>query len=390
MKNVLYILATILLFTSCKSIERMIESGNYDQALRYGVDKLKGKKNKKTKYVKGLEKAYRNLNLQDLENINKLKLIQGKNNLDRVVALYINMEKRQNYITPLVPLISEDGYEARIHTREYANLISLAMSEASNMHYELGIQNLTDAINTANKRKARKAYNHFIDAQQYIHNYKDTYEKKQEAYNLGQSIILIEPYIAGTNITFKHTEEVISYLDINRLNSKWEKFITNQSIEYDFVATLEVLNILPGKEVEHIKSYTETKEVIDGKIPVKDLNGLIVKDSIGNTIYTNKKELVTAYVEEIIREKIAHMNGKIVILDARTNSHIKSIPIDVTYNFEDYSCIVRGDERALDSNSKNRIKPYCNPFPTDFQMTSDLAHAYKDAAEEILSRQKFI
>jgi len=367
MKKIIYTLTAILLLASCKSIDKMIESGNYDQALRFGVDKLRGEKNKKTKYVKGLEKAYAKLNRQDMNEIKHLKLSGKRNNLDRIVDIYHNMERRQNYVMPLLPLISEDGYLADMKVIDYSGLIHKASIAASEKHYALGLKYLNTAKTTGNKSDARTAFNEFDDAQSYFSDFKDSHEFKQEAYELGQSRILVESYTKGSNIAFDHTLDIISQIDINRLNNKWEKFYLqdNGSILYDYV------------------------EIVDGQIPVKDQNGNVVKDTLGNILYADKIKEISAFISEVEREKIAHMAGRLVIIEAIDNIHINTIPINVTHEFRDYACTYQGDRRALTGPTRNRIKDICDPFPSDYEITSVMAYSYKTAAEDGLNKQHF-
>ena len=62
----------LLMLTSCVSMRETIESGNYDKAIDIAVSKLKGKKNKKDEYVKGLELAFVKANTRDLNTIDNL------------------------------------------------------------------------------------------------------------------------------------------------------------------------------------------------------------------------------------------------------------------------------------------------------------------------------
>lgn len=391
MKYTLYILTAIILLTSCRSIDKMIESGNYDQALRYGVDKLRGEKNKKTKYVKGLEKAYTKLNRRDLEQIKHLALQNNKNSMDRVVAIYINMEDRQNYVYPLMPLISEDGYPADFKLRDYAQLINNAKIEASDVHFNTAMNYLKIAQNNNDKLAARKAYNRFDDANTYFDNYKENYSLKRQAYELGQTHILIEPYVSGSNAAFYHTGEIISQLKINSLNTTWRKYYTDDlNLKIDYIATIEVAEIIPGKEVERYNSFTNTKEVTDGTKPLKDKKGVVKRDTMGNIIYTDRKIVVSANIEELIRVKTAQMSGKIVIVDANANRHISTIPLNAIYVFEDYSSTFRGDKRALTNEYNNRMKTNCDPFPTDYDMTTNLAYEFKKSAEAIIKNERLI
>jgi len=374
-----------MLISSCRSIDKMIESGNYDQAFRFGVDKLRGKKNKKTKYVRGIEKAYKKLNDRDLKDIRHHQVANSKYGLDRVVDIYQNMDIRQEYIIPLLPLVSEDGFVAEIEIRDYTNLILDAKNNAAEYHYAKALKLLETSRETFDKATARDAYNTILFVEDYFDNYKDSYQMKREAYELGTTNILVEPYVNGSNIVFDHTLDIISQINTNNMNTKWKKFHLHENSNWsiDLIATIEVDQIMPGKETERYNSFEQSKEIVDGTKPKKTKDG-IAKDSLGRKIYVNKYKTVTALIEELIREKSAYMNGRVVIVDALTNTHINTIPINVTHLFEDYSCNFSGDKRALSSKFNKRLKPSCNPFPTDYEMTTDLANIYRDIAEQNL------
>ncbi|MDF1696838.1 MAG: hypothetical protein P1U56_13435 [Saprospiraceae bacterium] len=391
MKKIIYILSTLLLLSSCKSIEKMVESGQYDKALRYGVDKLRGKENKKTKYVKALEKAYLKLNNQDLNEIRHLELSGKRNRYDRIVDIYDKMEKRQNYVMPLLPLISEDGYLAEVKIIDYTQLIYESSKTASETHYSNAIKHLELARRHNDKLEARRAYDLFEDAQFYFNDYKDSYELKNEAYELGQSRILVEQYTKGSNIAFEHTLDIISEINVSRLNSKWEKFYINDNgnTTYNYIATMEVTEIIPGIERERINTFTETKRIIDGQIPIKDRSGKVITDTLGNILYTDRLIDVSATISEIQREKIAQMNGRLVIIDALNNMHVNTVPINVTHEFNDYACTFQGDERALSEPTHKRIKVNVLQFPSDYEITTTMAYAYKTAAEDGLDRHYF-
>lgn len=361
----------------------MIESGNYDQAFRYGVDKLKGKKNKKTKYVRGLEKAYKKLNERDRSDIKHLTANRSRNSLDRIVDIYQNMMSRQEYVSPLIPLISKDGYVATLKIKDYSKLIANARKEAAEYHYEKATKLVQLAKDNYDKLTARRAYNEISRVEEYFDTYKDSYNIKREAYLLGVTNILVEPYVNGSNIVFDHTLNILSMINTNNLNTKWKKYHIQDSeeIEFDLIATIEVDQIMPGKEKERYNSFEQTKEIVVSKKPEKNKKGS-VKDTLGKVNYVNKLKRVSALVEELIREKSAYMNGRIVIVDAINSSLVNTIPISVTHVFEDYSCRFSGDRRALSKEFNKRLKAECSPFPTDYEMTTDLANVYRDIAEE--------
>ena len=380
----------VILFTSCKDINKLVEAGKYDEALRYGVDKLKGKKNKKTDYVIALEKAYAKLNDRDLNEIAHLSNTPKKYSFDRIVDIYIKMEARQNYVLPLLPLISEDGYVATIDIRNYPSIIHEAKLTAAEFHYNMTLGYMIDA-RSGNKSMARNAFHTIENIEYYIFNYKDTHSLKKEAYDLGQQHILLETYADGSNIAFDHAMDIISRINIEDMNTLWTKYHNvDDGKNYDYIVTIELNDILPGVEREKIRLYSETKEIVDKHIPSTDRSGKIHKDSLGNTIFVDVRKVVNAEIEEISRLKEAEMIGKIVVLNNKTNTHNKTTPIHINNVFDDTACILRGDERALSDITKSKIKSNPQHFPSDYDMTMNLAYSYKETVENLLKKERYI
>ena len=52
MRKLYFIVASFLIFVQCKSIDKFVEQGRYDEAFKLGIDKLAGKKDKVSKEAK--------------------------------------------------------------------------------------------------------------------------------------------------------------------------------------------------------------------------------------------------------------------------------------------------------------------------------------------------
>ena len=65
---------------SCKSIDKLVERGQYDEAIVLATKKLAGKKNKKTSYVRNLEKAFDKITSMDMDKINALDAVTNSYN----------------------------------------------------------------------------------------------------------------------------------------------------------------------------------------------------------------------------------------------------------------------------------------------------------------------
>jgi len=56
--KLLTLLIAAFLIVGCQTVEKLIDNGDYDQVIALAHKKLNGKKNKKEKYVKALERAF--------------------------------------------------------------------------------------------------------------------------------------------------------------------------------------------------------------------------------------------------------------------------------------------------------------------------------------------
>ena len=158
MKKIIYILSVILLASSCKNIEKMVEQGKYDEAIEYAAKKLHGEKNKKTKYVEALEEAYHKVTDQDMEKVKFLAASGYANKYDRMYDIFLKIENRQSSITPFLPLISEDGYVAHFKFVRTHEKLSEMADLAAEAHYKSAVVALADYDKYEDKTMARDAY----------------------------------------------------------------------------------------------------------------------------------------------------------------------------------------------------------------------------------------
>lgn len=116
-----------------------------------------------------------------------------------------------------------------------------------------------------------------------------------------------------------------------------------------------------------------------------DSNGNVQKDTLGNDIRTPRYAVVEARVTEIFREKNLELRAELELLNVEENLGLIE-PIIVRAVFEDYSCFVSGDRRALTERTRKRLKDYPAEFPTDFRLLLDTSNEVKRIFEREISR----
>ena len=385
MRTLLYTLAIVLLASSCRHLEKLVERGEYDEAIIYATRKLAGKKNKKTKHVQGLEEAFMRFNQRDLDKIAFLDGPSNPENWERITNVANAIDRRQSRIAPFLPLISKDGYEGYFEMVDIYKIKTKAQNGAAAFYYKEGKELLNIAINQSKKNYAKQAYYKFEQVLRTKENYEDTHILMQQAKELGVVHILIE--IDNNSYAYlpRELEYNLGAINIANSNNMWRAYHMSESERaFDYKAILELTQIDVSPERETITHHTDEKKVKDGWKYKKNKKGKFVLDTLGKKIKIDKFKTVVAHVTEVHREKATYIKGQMRFIDLSNNTLRTSIPLSVEAIFSDYASDFRGDRRAVCDKDHSRLKSNSVPFPEDLYMIADAADKLKyDFMEEV-------
>ncbi|MBP6446878.1 MAG: hypothetical protein KA341_08730 [Saprospiraceae bacterium] len=374
MKTLFYTLVLIAAFFSCRSVEKMVEKGEYERAFNYSISKLQGEKNKKTEYIKALEKAYFKLNSASAREIERLNAPAKPENWSKVLHLYHSMEDRQERLEPLLPLVSEDRYKATFDFKNYKNEISNAEENTCLYYYNNASELMEQTERTGDKVYAREAYDDLRKIDTYNRNYKDTDKLKERALKLGLNRIYVDIFNDLRDFQSNNIEQELRNLPVARLNDVWNEYSINfDKNNADYVLVIELNQTFFSPERERVNTYSESKEILVRKDKIKER-----RDSVDVWVEKEVYERVRADISEIFREKQSELRGRIKVLDTRTKEYIKIVPVNAFHNFNGYGCKYIGDERALTDATRKKIDNFCEIFPSDFDMAYDLAAVFKN------------
>lgn len=387
MKNLTYlsVMFVLLLASSCRSIEKMVDKGQYDEAIQLASKRMAGKKKKKTKHVKAVEEAFNKMTRRDMDRIATLMDEKRPENWDRIISIYNDIDRRQDKISPFLPLVSKDGYQAHFSFVKVDLRRKDAINKASEYHY-VRAESYMKVARRGSKKDARNAYDQLKKLNVYFKHYKDSESLRREAIDLGQTRILVDVENNSRAIIPNGFEREIMELDLAGMNSLWKTYYTkapaNKAIDFKAVLNIHTLDLSPEREV--VTNYIDEKEVKDGWEYVLDSSGNVLKDTLGNDVKQDRYVQIRAEVVEIYREKLAHIRGSLELRDARSKDLIRSEAIDVTALFEDWACTYRGDRRAIEDKRRKRLKNNPLPFPTDIDMVWQSAEELKLVFKENL------
>jgi len=296
---------------------------------------------------------------------------------EKIYHLGRDIQKREHLVAPLVPILKREGYAITVKLVKAAAIVNQAAAELASRHYNKA-EGMMALAYRGDKGAARAAYNHYNSAKHYDGNYKDVYEKKAEAYELG--IVKIQYCVINRANSFLPHAFVheLNRINTGQLNSKWEKYYVGENLadmDYHLQVNLENINI--GPEVIRERSFEQSKEIKNGFALMYDRAGKVVLDSLGNEVRVPKFKTVNAHVFETTQEKVAIVNAKVDLIDARRGAILDSDRLCERIDFNNCWVDIEGDKRALTTKIVNHANNRPVQFPSDRQMLLDIAHQMK-------------
>ncbi len=364
--TVTILIIVVMIASSCKSLEKLVDEGRYDEAIVLATKKLAGKKNKKTKHIRALEEAFQKINTHDLEYISFLKAKKDPANWAKIYAYGIEIAARQDKITPFLPLISKEGYVGSFELTDVRPILLEAGEGATEYEYQSGIDFLEQARNTGNKFLAQKAFDHFLSVGRYMSDYKDVNK------------LLIVTKELGTFHVLLKIEALPGWADYRAIPSfqgsrmPWTTFHTDfaQDVSFDAISTLVIEDVVISPERETVNNFIESREK-EYYTDLVDANGKMVKDSLGNVIQVRQVDKYKAFITEYIRTKDARVNGLIRTTDFGKGLLLSEEFFTHDINFASDACTFRGDREALSDSLIKRVDHVLLPFPTDGEIMEE-------------------
>lgn len=385
--SAILITALVLLIVSgCASVDKLVERGNYEEAIELAQRKLSGKQRKNPKYVRALEEAFNRVTLEDMERARR-NMNSGNPDWASIRSIYQRVQRRQDALQPLIPLVDKNGYEARLRFAKVDELIVKSGENAARQIYEEGMRQLT-AGRAGDKTEARAAYRSFQRVLNYRQNYRDTETLIAESLELGKVYIQVEMANRTGGYLPRGFEQELLRPSAYSLDDNWHfyDFSPVRGRTYDYTARISINNIAVSPERVNERSYVDQKEIEDGEEYVLDANGNVAKDTLGNDITRPRVVVVQAQVVEVLQTKNVIVQGGLEVLDNRTRRVVDRDEITAEAIFENYASTYQGDRRALSDETRRYIGNQPVNFPSDEALILDAADALKSQLEERLAR----
>lgn len=386
------VLFTGLLFTACRSAQKMTESGDYDDAIEFSVQKLRGKSKKKTELVKGLEIAFQKAQARDMRIAEHLAAANRPENWEKINNIHRKIRDRQERVSPLLPLVSKDGYRARFEFVRIEKLELESREKAADYLYTRA-EDLMLRADQGDRMAARDAYSLLQDLERrYFRDYKNKDRMMDDARALGTTHILFEVKNQSNKVLPRAFQDRVLSMGTYDLNSEWKSFHFQPEsgipTDYRVVFNIRQVDISPERINE--REYVDEKEIQDGWEYVLDERGNVKKDTAGNDIKKPRFVCIRAVVLEAYQTKAARLTGVLEVYDAARNMRLDSRDLGAEILFEHYAATFRGDARALSEQSRRIIGNRPIPFPQDEDMLVQAADRLKPGIRAELSNSRAI
>ncbi|MBK7358733.1 MAG: hypothetical protein IPI45_08555 [Saprospiraceae bacterium] len=386
MKNLYCYLLSLLVLTSCANVDKMIDKGQYDQAIDKLVHRLAGKKNKKKDEVIALEYAFKKAQDRDLRTEKTLRDENIPENWTRVYTIHNQITSRQNKIEGLLPLETNDGYQATFNFVNIDELKKESKRNTADFYYQSALSLIDESRRSGDKNAAREAYNYLNKIDGLFSQYKEKEQLKKDALNLSMENYLVKINNQTNQIIPADVEAELLKWSVDGLNSKFKNFDVkaNPALNYDHYILLNLTQMEFSPEREKTRIYDDVNEITTEEV-VKDRNGKPRRDTLGKEI---KEKVVTRYVatiEEISQLKSVLVGGRLEFINVRSTDIEFTKSLQVEGVFENKMArLIKGDRSYVTDECERKLKGRLVAFPSNETILLDAVEKLKSQVKNII------
>ncbi len=394
MKRFLLILFATTFVYSCTTVKNTtarVNSGNYDDAIRISLNKLKKNPDKKGKqeYVLLLEDAFAKAKQRDTDKLNFLIKENQQSNLEQIYRTYLALEQRQKRIRPILPLrVLEENRNASFQFENYDDEL---INVKDNLAQSLYNQSKEDILNATTKASYRSIHDDLKYLNELKPRYKETEQMMREVHEKGTDFIHViltnDSQIALPN----RLEDELTDFSTYDLDDFWTVYHSNSQLDvkydYEIQITFTEINVSPESVRE--RELQKEKIVKDGTKFLKDDEGNFVYGEDGEKIEVDNMITVRSTYHEFNQSKAVNVVGRVRYLNLNTNQVIDTYPLASEFVFDHRYATFTGDRRALEEDLYGYTRNRFVPFPTNEQMIYDAGEDLKNRIKEIIVTNKF-
>ncbi len=392
MKKIITILIISLLVSNCavKHTQKLVYSGDYDNAITIAVSSLASNKDKKSKqeYVLLLEEAFAKAKERDLNSISLLEKEANPTQIERLYEMYVGLNNRQEKIKPLLPLqIINQNREAVFQFDNYNEKLVGTKNALSNYL----LDNAKTLLKKNNKKDYRKAFDDLSYLNRINPNFKEVNGLLNEAKFKGSDYVVVRTKNETNMIIPARLQSDLLDFNTYGLNDKWTVYhnLEQNGITYDYGISIRFRDVIISPEQIKEREFIKERRIKDGQKKLIDANGKEVIDEKGKVVFVDNLKDITVRINEFRQFKSCQIEAKVEYSNWKTNELLQSFPLRSEFIFEHIYANYKGDRRAAEDNYYSVFDKRSVPFPTNEQMIYDTGEDLKQKLKSILSRNNF-
>lgn len=378
----LFFVIVSTLFIACQNSQKLLNSGNYDQAIDLSSGRLQRNK-ANDKEIVVLEQAFKNDMEKDRARIDFLKREGRPENWDEIYLIYTHITKKQNLVKPLQPLFIKS--QNRNASFEFTDVdADLIASKQKAAQYEYASSQVL--LDKGDKTSARNAYEKLLRVRSLYAGYSDVENQISRARSMGMSYALYKMQNKSGIPLPSDFENELTKISLSDLNRTWLEYnttaVANRTYDYIILVNMKIIDVGPEEVKEN--SFVESKVVDDGFQYVLDEKGNVKKDQNGNDIKVAKTKTITCLVTELHQIKKAIITGTLDYINNNNQQLIQTFPLAAENVFTNNALKAQGDYNALKPETHARLGSGPIPFPPGPAMILSAGQALKAKAKDII------
>lgn len=377
----------ITILGGCYSAKQSYERGDYDKAIQLAAKRLR-KKPDDQKTIEILVNSWEISNRIDKEDLNR-QLSSSSPDWDKIFTIYKKLDDRQRVVMQLPKLKPENKKtNVNFEFEDYGTALSDAKQNAIQSLVNKG----DDNISRGDRFSARIAYDSYTKAYGYDNSNSSIKGKADQAYLLGMTHILIQ--IAPANQIMLPDNFVRQCLDKKwtALESGWLRFhnIFQGNFVYHYFTDVLINSVVVSPEKIAETNYVDTKKIEDGWEYVKNGDGSVKTDSLGNKLKQPVYRDITCNVKKYTLTKTVTVNGIVSIYETTSDKKYANDAITSNFAFNYSYATASGDSRALSKTSQDLVSKKVVSFPTNNESIMSTSTIFGNAVYDKVNQYKSV
>lgn len=377
----------ISFLSGCYSAKKSYERGDYDLAIQLSAKKLR-KKPDDQKTIDILVNSWEISNRIDKEDLTR-QLGSSNPDWESIFGIYKRLDNRQRVVMQL-PKLKPSNPQTNVDFvfEDYTSALNNAKQNAIQKLTTLG----DEYLSRGDRFNARIAYDNYMKAYSYDNSNFSIKTKADQAFLMGLTHVLIQ--VAPTAQVNLPENFIRQSLDKkwSNLESNWLRlhnvFQGNFVYHYFTDVLINSVIVTPERVVE--TSYVDTKKIEDGWEYVKNGDGSIRTDSLGNKLKQPVYRDITCIVKKYTMTKEASINGTLLIYASNSDQRFANDPVFGNFVFSYSYGLAQGDSRALSQASRDLVNRQPMPFPNNNDITMSASTNFGNAIYDKVNQYKSV